>query len=181
MCEYRFDTRKEMDDLLNVVEPTMTALLMSDAAALQVKCNHSTRVINCCLPNVSHITAWKTNRELLFISIPQLRKLLILTHASGALLFMPMPLSLDKKISAWASVKLWCISNAEFSFVRTYWFGDCLFNLAMLFISRWSKGRWERKKDTAFGRRGKLAASWTAIWNSSMVRPPLCLTKINTC
>lgn len=148
----------------------MTASLMSDVVVLQVKCNHSTHVINCCLPYATHRAVCKINRWISRAStnIPNF------TYASGALRFKLIPpLSLDKKMSEWASVRLWCISNAEFSFVRMYWFGDCLFNLAMLLISLWRTGRCDRKNDTAFGRSGKLAASWTAIWKSSIVRPPL--------
>lgn len=62
MNEFHLEIRKEMDDLLNVVEPMMTASLMSDVVVLQVKCNHSTHVINCCLPYATHRAVCKINR-----------------------------------------------------------------------------------------------------------------------
>lgn len=45
MNGFHFGIQTEMDDLLNAVKPTMKAS-MNDVVALQVKCNHSSHVIN---------------------------------------------------------------------------------------------------------------------------------------
>lgn len=156
----------------------MKALSMSDVVFLQEKYNHSIHVINCYLSNVIRTIIY-IEWEMFTVEIHRLKKSHAKTYASVARRFKfippppPLPLSLDKNISEWASVKLWCMSNAQLSFNLTYWASDCLFNLAKLLISRCSRGRCERRKGKTFDLNGKFVASWTAIWNSSTLNVPL--------